>query len=115
VSWNDERGQAEPYGDIAESIEGLVEYNNLLVLFHNVADSIIGAGEPTLLDEMKRYGLAESAKHSLSYHLSRNWTQQDFYNVDSLVSFLAEKELLLKSMVKRLAIRVGGVAADKSR
>ena len=115
--WNEELRQAEPYGDIAECIEGLDSYAVLLTSFRDIADSIVRADELTLLVELKRYGLAEATKHPLSYYLSRNWTRQDFYgdNTSSLVVFLDEKGLLLKSMGKRLAIRVRGSVGSKSR
>jgi len=113
--WNEELRQAEPFGDIAESIEGLDSYAVLLTSFRDIAGSIVRTDELTLLVELKRYGLAEAAKHPLSYYLSRNWAQQNFYkdDMDGLVAFLDEKELLLRSVSKRLAIRVRGVG-DKS-
>lgn len=113
--WNNELRQPEPYGDIAERIEGLDSYGVLLISFRGVVGSVVGADELALLDEMRLYGLAEATKHPLSYYLSRSWARQNFYgdDADSLVAFLDEKVLLLKSVVDRLAIRVRGDVVDK--
>ncbi|KKN72357.1 hypothetical protein LCGC14_0411840 [marine sediment metagenome] len=93
---------------VSVRIEGLSSYRSLVKSFRRLADSIIGEGEVNLFKTLERWGIVETPRHPMSYHLARSWSRQDFYSGsdEDLTLFLGEKRVLMDGTAKILDKRI---------